>query len=229
MRTSGRSTLWPRYGAIFPLDLVASLTVMLVCAGIALQHVPALVSKAKLSEVYHLVAAKRYELVETLALSGEPVELDLGGLREGSKGPKSADAEELLAGRRMERKAAEPPKGADLSRSGDLASAQKQVEARRAARETQAAEGGAQSIGRYVSNVRLVETTIVATARLESGGPAYELAIYPAVPDEETPAVYVWLCGRQLPALGLLARAPAVRTSVPNSLLPSECRRRREA
>jgi len=81
------------------------------------------------------------------------------------------------------------------------------------------------NLSRYVSSRRLVGATVVLTGEIP-GIRGYEIGFYPALAKDET--VAIWLCGRARAPEGWIAQAPAVTSNLPDRLLASECRARRD-
>jgi len=210
---------WPRWRVVAAIDLMLSVAIIGAAAAGALYAYADAIFKAKLSEAMWAVSNSRGEIIERLALTGDPVETQI----EGSV-VSLAGAEAYLSGRRTISEAKQSGTSAKSAAKPEpigfgLASAQRRLE-----NNELAAEGGGQS-SRYVSSVRVSGNSIIAAGTID--GRAYELALYPAVADEEVPVVYIWLCGRARIPEGWLTQPPALSRNLPHNLQPSECRRRR--
>lgn len=193
--------LWPRYEIVFPLDLLVSLVILGAIAAAAMLSYAPLTMKARASEILLAFGPAKGDLVERLAITGDPVELPLA--EAGSVAAVSIEAQ-LSGGRRSPSRG---PAGAGIP------------EGPAAQRDDPAGRGLSQV------QVRMEGNTLVASARLLNQ--SYTLSMYPATADEETPKTYLWLCGRTRPAEGLLAQPPAVATDLPDNALPPDCRRPR--
>lgn len=201
---------WPTFGIVFPLDLMLSLTIMVLCAAVALVSWSPIMFRAKLLNALAVAGGKKLELVEQLALSGQPLEIPIAD----AVAPVSAATlDDMLSGRK-------PQERARIDLLADKDQAKKDIEKQREARES-----GGGSTSSYVSSAQIIGSAIVVTGRID--GRDYELGFYPAALDEETPSVYRWLCGRSPVPEGWLAQPQALTKILPDRLLFRECQRRR--
>lgn len=204
---------WPTFGDIYPIDLMLCVGVVGMAASIAMTINHQQVFRAKFSDVLLAAGAMRVELVEQLALSGEPIDLpDASGAR-----PADASAmDEHLSGRRgSDRRATEQTQAG--RKGGDAAPG---VEAGAKGAPRDEGSGGESAL---IKDKRIVDGTILVSGAIDGRG--YEFALYPAAADAEAPAVYVWICGRGAVPEGWSARPPASRGRLPDAYLPRECRR----
>lgn len=199
---------WPEFHLVFPIDFMLSVAIIGLMAGIALVNYSPNTFRAKFSEAWIAVATAKYTLIEQLALSGETVEIPFA---DATGAVSSVTTDDHLSGRKAVKR-----KSIDIT---DVDQAKKAAEENRKAREL----GG--GVSQYVSSTRIVGNAIVISGTID--GRPYDFGVYPAVADEEAPAVYLWLCGRHDLPEGWLAQPPALSNPLPDNLLTRDCRRRR--
>jgi len=203
---------WPTFGLVYPIDLMLCVAVVGIACSIAIVTNHQQVFRAKFSDVLLAAGAMRVELVEQLALSGEPIDLpDVSAARAAD----STSMDEHLAGRR----------GSDRRLSEQApAAARKDGEAKGPRREAgKSPDEGGTGESSLISSKRIVDGTILLSGTID--GRAYEFAMYPAAADAEAPVLYVWICGRGTVPEGWSARPPASRGRLPDAYLPRECRK----
>lgn len=78
-------SVWPRFGRVFPLELVLSLAVMAVAwAVLALSAAPG-VFKARFAEAWMMLSTARYEVIERIAYGVEAPQSELDERRDLSR------------------------------------------------------------------------------------------------------------------------------------------------
>lgn len=196
---------WPDYDLVFPVDLMLSVAIIGVAATAALDGYSSIPFRAKLSEALYAAHNQKVELMERLALSGDPLELplDTGAAASG------VSVEDHLSGRRA----------ASARRAEGKAEPQKVSDA------VAASADARMGASRYVSSANVVGSAILVSGSID--GRKYDFGVFPAAADDEAPSVYLWFCGRSRVPEGMLAQPPAVRDSLPDAMLMRECRRRK--
>jgi len=205
---------WVSYDEVlWPIDIMLTVAIIGIAAATALGAYRDYPFRAKLVEAYLAASAQRGDLVERLALSGDPVEMPLvaAGTAAGS-----VTLDDHLSGRRAARTRAVEAK------SGPTAAADATAGIR--ALRTGGAEV-VRSSSKYVSSAGIVGSAILVTGTID--GRAYEFGMFPAALEDETPSVYSWYCGRRRVPDGMLAQPPAIQNALPDELLAAPCRRGR--
>lgn len=204
---------WPTFDMVYPIDLMLCVGIVGVAAGIAMTINHQHVFRAKFSDVLLAAGAMRLDLVEQLALSGEPI--DLPDVSRDRLADVSSMDEHLSGRRGTDRRSVEESPSAHKGGDG----ARKDASAAKGAPR----EEGASAESALISDKRIVDGTILVSGAIDNR--RYEFALYPAAADAEAPVVYVWICGRGTVPEGWSARPPASRGRLPDAYLPRECRK----
>ena len=78
-------SLWPRFGRVFPLELVLSLTVIVLAWGAVAWSAAPAVFKARFAEVWMMLGPARYEVIERLAYGVDAPKSELDERRDLSR------------------------------------------------------------------------------------------------------------------------------------------------
>lgn len=197
---------WPNFGRLMPLDLgLVCLIVGLVSAA-ALRDVEPVEFRAKLSEALLAAAATRLEIVERLALSGDPLDVP-GGATVVLPAPASPLTGEHGARRSESRSVLQDV----LSGGGRLGAG------------ASAAEGDVRRAeSRYITARRIEGNAAIVAGRI--GDRPFELALYAAALDIDVPQVLVWQCGPNRLGPAWQGATPMLANQLPDRLLPAVCR-----
>jgi hypothetical protein len=197
-------SLWPEFGEVFVVDLVLSLCVIMVALAACISAGRTILFKARLTEVMSAAEARRIDVVEALALTGELEQVQ-------STTNVRTSHESFLSGEQMQK-----PLVTSKTSIFDTGQRAKESSDKRAAKEM----GGSST---YVTGVQVVGSALIVAGKID--GREFEYVERPAFPDEDTPFTYVWLCGsRRAPDGWIAMAAPQASQPLPPQLQYSRCR-----